>query len=89
MIAMKYGITKNCFEIFIKIEYSNIFFAVQSYVGTEIGLVIAIFVNNHYDKGCLLSLGVYIEMECTTFACFGLSLYADKKYVSNTTIKLK
>ena len=52
-----------------------------------IGLFLATFVDNRYDKGCLLGVGVYIEMECTTFACFGLSLYADKKNVSITTIK--
>ena len=77
----------NCFEIHIKIEYSNVFFAVQSFVGTEIGLSFATFVDNRYVKGCLLGVGVYIEIECTAFACFGLSLNADKKYVSNTAIK--
>ena len=81
MIALKYGITMNSFEINIKIEYSNIFFAVQSFVGTKIGLFFATFVDNRYDKGCLLGVGVYIEIECTAFACFGLSLYADKNYV--------
>ena len=45
--------------------------------------------DNRYDKGCLLGVGVYIEIECTAFACFELSLYAYKKYVSNTTIKSK
>ena len=88
MIAVKYGITMKCFEILIKIEYSNIFFAVQSYIGMKIGLFLATFVCNLYDKGCLLGLGVYIEIECTSFACFGLSLYANKKYVIITTIKL-
>ena len=43
--------------------------------------------NNRDDKGCLLGFGVYIEIECAAFACFELSLYADKNYVSNTTIK--
>ena len=81
MIAVKYGITMNCFETDIKIEYSNIFFVAQNYVGMEMGSFFATFVYNRYDKGCLLGVGVYIEMECTTFACFGLSLYADKKYV--------
>ena len=81
MIAVKYGITMKCFEILIKIEYSNIFFAVQSYIGMKIGLFLATFVCNLYDKGCLLGLGVYIEIECTSFACFELSLYADKKYI--------
>ena len=37
MIAMKYGITINCFEILIKIEYSNTFFAALSFVGMESG----------------------------------------------------
>ena len=87
MIAMKYCIKMNSFEIHMKIEYSNNFLSVQSYVGMEIGLFFVTFVDNRDDKGCLLSLGVYIEIDCTTVACFGLSLYADKKYVSNTTIK--
>ena len=87
MIVMKDGITMNCFETLIKNEYSNTFFAALSFVCTEIGLFFARFVDNRDDKECLLGLGVYIEIECTTFACFGLSLYADKKYVSNTTIK--
>lgn len=87
MIAMKYGITINCFEILIKIEYSNTFFAALSFVGTEIGSFFVTFVDNRDDKWCLLGLGVYIEIECTAFACFELSLYADKNYVSNTTIK--
>ena len=54
----------------------------------EIGSFFATFVNNRDDKGCLLGLGVYIEIECTAFACFELSLYADKNYVSNAAIKL-
>ena len=87
MIAVKYGITMNCFETDIKIEYSNIFFAVQSFVGVEIGSFYATYVDNRYDRGCLLGVGVYIEIECTAFACFELSLNADKKYVSNITIK--
>ena len=37
--------------------------------------------DNRYDKGCLLGVGVYIEIECTAFACFELSLYAYKKHV--------
>ena len=78
MIAVKYGITMNCFETDIKIEYSNIFFAVQSFVGVEIGSFYATYVDNRYDRGCLLGVGVYIEIECTAFACFGLSLNADK-----------
>ena len=53
----------------------------------EIGSFFATFVNNRDDKGCLLGVGVYREIECTAFACFELSLYADKNYVSNTTIK--
>ena len=36
MIDVKYGNTMNCFETLIKIEYSNVFFAAQSYVGTEV-----------------------------------------------------
>ena len=44
--------------------------------------------NNRDDKGCLLGFGVYIEIECAAFACFELSLYADKNYVSNAAIKL-
>ena len=87
MIDVKYGNTMNCFETLIKIEYSNVFFAAQSYVGVGIGSFFATFVDNQFNKGCLMGVGVYIEIECTTFACFGLSLYADKKYVSNTTIK--
>ena len=87
MIAVKNCISMNCFESLVKIEYSNIFFVALSFVGTEIGLFFARFVDNRYDKECLLGLGVYIEIECTTFACFGLLLYADKNYVSNTTIK--
>ena len=81
MIAVKYGITMNCFETDIKIEYSNIFFAVQSYVDMEVGLFFATFVDNRYAKGCLLDVGVYIQMELCLFACFWLSLYAEKKYV--------
>ena len=87
MIDVKYGNTMNCFETLIKIEYSNVFFAAQSYVGVGIGSFFATFVDNQFDKGCLMGVGVYIEIEFTTFACFGLTLYADKKYVSNTTIK--
>ena len=87
MIALRSGISMNCFESLIKIEYSNIFFAALSFVGTEIGLFFVTFVDNRDDKGCLLGLNVYIEIECTAFACFELSLYADKNYVSNTTIK--
>ena len=89
MIAVKYGITMNCFEILIKIEYSNIFFAALSFVGMEIGLVFATFVCKRFDNGCLLGVGVYREIELCLFAFFWLSLYADKKYVSNTTIKFK
>ena len=88
MIAVKYGISMNCFESLVKIEYSNIFFVALSFVGMEIGLFFATFVDNRYDKGCLLGVGVYREIECTAFACFGLSLYADKNYVSNAAIKL-
>ena len=87
MIAMKYCIKMNSFEIHMKIEYSNFFFSVQSYVGMEIGSFFVTFVDNREDKGCLLSLGVYIVIDWCLFACFGLTLYADKKYVSNTTIK--
>ena len=89
MIAVRSGISMNCFEILIKIEYSNVFFVAQNYVGMEMGSFFATFVNNRDDKGCLLGLGVYKEIECTAFACFELSLYADKKYVSNTLIKFK
>ena len=81
MIALKICITINCFEIHIKIEYFNFFFAVQSYVGMVIGSFFSTFVDNRYDKGCLLGVGVYIEIEYTAFACFELSLYAYKKYV--------
>ena len=88
MIVMKYGITMNCFETLIKIEYSNIFFAALSFVGTEIGLVFATFVCKRFDNGCLLGVGVYREIELCLFAFFWLSLYADKKYVSNTANKL-
>ena len=80
MIEMKYGSIMICFEILIKIVYFNIFFAVQSFVGVEIGSFYATYVDNRYDRGCLLGVGVYIEIECTAFACFELSLYADKKY---------
>ena len=86
MIAVKYCIKMNSFEIHMKIEYSNNFLSVQSYVGMEIGLFFVTFVDNRDDKGCLLGFGVYIEIECAAFACFELSLYADKNYVSNTTI---
>ena len=89
MIAVKYGISMNCFESLVKIEYSNIFFVALSFVGMEIGSFLASFVDNRYDKGCLLGVGIYIEIECAAFACFELSLYADKNYVSNTTIKFK
>ena len=81
MLLVEYGITMNCFEILLKIEYSNIFYAVQSFVGMEIGSFFATFVDNRYYEGCLLGVGVDVEIECTVFACFGLSLYADKKYV--------
>ena len=81
MIAVKYCIKMNSFEIHMKIEYSNFFFAALSFVGTEIGLFFATFVENRYVKGCLLGVGIYIEVECSAFACFGLSWYADKKYV--------
>ena len=87
MIAVRSGISMNCFESLVKIEYSNIFFVALSFVGTEIGLFFATFVDNRYDKGCLLGVGVYREIELCLFAFFWLSLYADKKYVSNTTIK--
>ena len=88
MILVRSGISMNCFEILIKIEYSNIFFAALSFVGMEIGLVFATFVCKRFDNGCLLGVGVYREIELCLFAFFWLSLYADKKYVSNTTIKL-
>ena len=81
MIAVKYCITINCFETLIKIEYSNFFFSAQSYVGMEIGSFFATFVDSQFDKGCLMGVGVYIEIECTAFACFGLTLYVYKKYV--------
>ena len=71
MIAVKYGITMNCFEILIKIESSNVFFVAQSIVGIKIGSFFAKFVDNQYAKGCLLGVGVYREIECTAFACFG------------------
>ena len=87
MLAVKYYIKMNSFEIHIKIKYSNIFFAVQSFVSMKVSSFFATFVDNQFDKGCLMGVGVYIEIEFTTFACFGLTLYADKKYVSNTTIK--
>ena len=86
MIAMKYCIKMNSFEIHMKIEYSNFFFVALSFVGTEIGLFFATFVDNRYGKGCLLVLGVYIGIEWIAFACIGLSLYAGKKHVSYTTI---
>ena len=78
----------NFFKILIKIEYSNIFFVVQSFVGIEIESFLATFVGNRRDNKSSTGLGVYIEIECTSFACFGLSLYANKKYVIITTIKL-
>ena len=81
MIAVRSGISMNCFESLIKIEYSNIFFAALSFVGMEIGLVFATFVCKRFDNGCLLGVGVYREIECTAFACFELSLYAYKKHV--------
>ena len=81
MIAVKSGISMNCFESLIKIEYSNIFFAALSFVSIEIGLFSATFVDNWYDRGRLLGVGIYIEIECTVFACFELSLYVCKKYV--------
>ena len=88
MLAVKYYIKMNSFEIHIKIEYSNIFFAVQSFVSMKVSSFFVTFVDNRYDKGCVLSLGVYIVIDLCLFACFGLSLYADKKYVSNTANKL-
>ena len=81
MIAVKYGIWMNCFESLLKIEYSNIFFVALKFVGTEIGMFFARFVDNRDDKECLLGVGIYKEIECTAFACFELSLYAYKKYV--------
>ena len=87
MIALKYGITMNSFETLIKIEYSHNFFSALSVVGTEIGLFFVTFVDNRDDKRYLLSLVVYIIIDICLFACFGLSLYADKKYVSNIAIK--
>ena len=63
MIAMKYCIKMNSFEIHIKIKYSNIFFAVQSFVGVEIGSFYATYVDNRYDRGCLLGVGVDVEIE--------------------------
>ena len=81
MIAVRSGISMNCFESLVKIEYSNIFFVALSFVGTEIGSFFTTFVDNRYDKGCLLGVGIYIEIECTAFACFELSLYAYKKHV--------
>ena len=81
MIAVKYCIKMNSFEIHMKIKYSNFFFSVQSYVGMEIGSFFATFVDSQFDKGCLMGVGVYIEIECTAFACFGLTLYVYKKYV--------
>ena len=89
MIAVINGITMNCFETLKEIEYSNIFFVAQSYVGLDKGSTLATFVDNRYEKGCLLGVGVFIEIECYAFACFKLSLYADKKYKSNTVIKFK
>ena len=88
MIAVKYYIKMNSFEIRVKIEYFNFFFSVQSFVSMKVSSFFATFVDNRYDKGCLLSLGVYIVIDLCLFACFGLSLYADKKYVSNTANKL-
>ena len=81
MIAVRSGISMNCFESLIKIEYSNSFFAALSFVGMEIGSFFATFVCKRFDNGCLLGVGVYIEIECTAFACFELSLYAYKKHV--------
>ena len=63
MIAVKYYIKMNSFEIHIKIKYSNIFFAVQSFVGVEIGSFYATYVDNRYDRGCLLGVGVDVEIE--------------------------
>ena len=81
MLLMKYGITMNCFENLIKFEYSNIFFAAQSFVGIEIESFLATFVGNRYDNVSSIGLGVYIEIDLCLFACFGLSLYACRKYV--------
>ena len=81
MIALKYGITMNCFENLIKFEYSNIFFVAQSFVGIEIDSFLATFVGNRYDNVSSMGLGVYIEIDLCLFACFGLSLYACRKYL--------
>ena len=81
MIAVKYYIKMNSFEIHIKIKYSNIFFAVQSFVSMKVSSFFVTFVDNRDDKECLLGVGIYKEIECTAFACFELSLYAYKKYV--------
>ena len=63
MLLIKYGITMNCFENLIKFEYSNIFFAAQSFVGIEIELFLATFVGNRYDSVSSTGLGVYIEID--------------------------
>ena len=63
MIALKYGITMNCFENRIKFEYSNIFFVAQSFVGIEIESFLATFVGNRYDSVSSTGLGVYIEID--------------------------
>ena len=63
MLLMKYGITMNCFENLIKFEYSNIFFAAQSFVGIEIESFLATFVGNRYDSVSSTGLGVYIEID--------------------------
>ena len=81
MIDVKYGNTMNCFETLIKIEYSNIFFAVQSFVGVEIGSFYATYVDNRYDRGCLLGVGVDVEIEWTAFACF---FYCRSTLIKNT-----
>ena len=86
MLAVKYYIKMNSFEIRVKIEYFNFFFSVQSFVSMKVSSFFVTFVDNRDDKGCLLSLGVYIVIDWCLFACFRLSLYAGKKYVSNTTI---
>ena len=81
MLLMKNGITMNFFQNLIKFEYSNIFFAAQSFVGIEIESFLATFVGNRYDNVSSIGLGVYIEIDLCLFACFGLSLYACRKYV--------
>ena len=63
MIALKYGITMNCFENLIKFEYSNIVFAAQSFVGIEIEWFLVTFIGNRYDSLSSTGLGVYIEID--------------------------